>query len=94
MSFGISNESGSLWILHQSLVQCSMVCQSEHHFLLIQHTFYPSPVLFSWVHAKCTAKERLPLWASLNKENVSSTLPWVIGEDFDVILDVEEKRGG
>ncbi|XP_060200462.1 uncharacterized protein LOC132628715 [Lycium barbarum] len=46
------------------------------------------------VYAKCSEVERLQLWDSLYFLASNMTCPWLIGGDFNVILNEEEKIGG
>lgn len=49
--------------------------------------------LLSLVYAKCTRAERMELWEDLIRQS-HSTLPWLVGGDFDTILSLTKKRGG
>ncbi|XP_060190498.1 uncharacterized protein LOC132619683 [Lycium barbarum] len=46
------------------------------------------------IYAKCTKADRKELWASLEDLNKIIKGPWIIGGDFNVILQPEEKLGG
>ncbi|XP_060201759.1 uncharacterized protein LOC132630196 [Lycium barbarum] len=60
--------------------------------------------LFNWdvdmelvvtlVYAKCDRIERIELWDSLYNLASDMTIPWLVGGDFNVITDEEEKYGG
>lgn len=43
------------------------------------------------VYARCITLERLELWEELL---ALSEDPWIVGEDFNVLLNEEEKLGG
>ncbi|XP_027081100.2 uncharacterized protein [Coffea arabica] len=65
----------------------------QHISLHVQNPLLPSPIIMSFVHAKCSVEERRELWCSLL--NDKPTLhPWCIGGDFNVILAPHEKCGG
>ncbi|XP_027060814.2 uncharacterized protein [Coffea arabica] len=66
---------------------------SQHISLSIQHPLLPDPIIFSFVHAKCSLEERSDLWQNLLADKPSS-LPWCIGGDFNVIMAPHEKCGG
>ncbi|KAG5575878.1 hypothetical protein H5410_056012 [Solanum commersonii] len=51
-------------------------------------------VLITTVYARCDALERLELWKELELVAEDNTLPWLVGGDFNVILNDEEKQGG
>lgn len=46
------------------------------------------------VYARCSVLERLELWEELEYISAHHQKPWVIGGDFNVVLDEEEKQGG
>ncbi|XP_070008698.1 uncharacterized protein [Nicotiana sylvestris] len=46
------------------------------------------------VYAKCDAIERIELWDSLYAMAADMDVPWLVGGDFNVIWDDEEKFGG
>ncbi|KAG5586863.1 hypothetical protein H5410_047297 [Solanum commersonii] len=48
----------------------------------------------SVVYARCNAMERLELWEELESIVENVQFLWVIGGDFNVILNEEEKMGG
>ncbi|KAH0714422.1 hypothetical protein KY284_007327 [Solanum tuberosum] len=50
--------------------------------------------LISVVYARCNALERLELWEELDSIIDRDRWPWIIGGDFNVILNEEEKLGG
>ncbi|KAH0712012.1 hypothetical protein KY289_007971 [Solanum tuberosum] len=51
-------------------------------------------VLITTVYARCDSLERLELWEELELVAEDNTLSWLVGGDFNVILNDEEKRGG
>lgn len=53
-----------------------------------------SEVMISLVYAKWTQRERLQLLESMYNLKNTTNLPWVIGGDFNVIRNEEEKLGG
>ncbi|XP_075109128.1 uncharacterized protein LOC142180921 [Nicotiana tabacum] len=46
------------------------------------------------VYAKCDRTERIELWDTLYAMASDMTVPWLVGGDFNVIWDEEEKYGG
>ena len=63
----VVNPSKNLWVFFSSPFICSVVSSS------VQHITLSGPLLFSFVHAKCTMEERRKLWHHLlrDKSNVS-----------------------
>ncbi|KAH0642252.1 hypothetical protein KY289_033226 [Solanum tuberosum] len=46
------------------------------------------------VYARCTALERLELWDDLEHIAAQTNSPWLVGSDFNTIVDESEKLGG
>ncbi|KAG5595770.1 hypothetical protein H5410_037002 [Solanum commersonii] len=46
------------------------------------------------VYAKCDASMRMSLWEDLYQINMGLSIPWLIGGDFNVVFNEEEKIGG
>lgn len=46
----------------------------------------------TFVYGKCTIYERRDLWNGLSQLQLGSQ-PWMVGGDFNAILNVSEKRG-
>ncbi|KAH0720014.1 hypothetical protein KY284_005044 [Solanum tuberosum] len=46
------------------------------------------------VYARCSALERLELWEQLEEIAENSTIPWLVGGNFNTIIDEAEKLGG
>ncbi|KAK4710274.1 hypothetical protein R3W88_004787 [Solanum pinnatisectum] len=50
--------------------------------------------LLTVVYARCSSMERLELWDEMEDIAQQHQKPWMIGGDFNVILNEEEKQGG
>ncbi|KAH0693413.1 hypothetical protein KY285_020510 [Solanum tuberosum] len=50
--------------------------------------------LITSVYARCDALERLELWEGLEEILANLIMPWLVGGDFNVIRNAEEKEGG
>ena len=46
------------------------------------------------VYARDNVLERLELWEDLENAAEGNQLPWIVGGDFNVITNEEEKLGG
>ncbi|XP_060216592.1 uncharacterized protein LOC132644060 [Lycium barbarum] len=55
---------------------------------------FNQPIVTSVVYAKCDASDRLELWDSIYNLANTVTIPWIVGGDFNVVLNQEEKIGG
>lgn len=51
-------------------------------------------IVVTAVYARCDALERLELWEELEEIAGHNQHPWLVGGDFNVILDEGEKQGG
>lgn len=49
--------------------------------------------VISSIYARCTAVERLELWDELESTDALGW-PWLVGADFNIILNEDEKLGG
>ncbi|XP_071928030.1 uncharacterized protein [Coffea arabica] len=85
---------GDIWVFYSSPFVCSIVGNSDQHISIhVQSMLLSSPIIMSFVHAKCSVEERRELWCNLLSDKHFS-LPWCIGGDFNVILAPHEKSGG
>ncbi|KAG5585342.1 hypothetical protein H5410_045776 [Solanum commersonii] len=50
--------------------------------------------MVTMVYAKCTVVKRLCLWDDLYSIGHNLSLPWMVGRDFNVIMEEDEKIGG
>ncbi|KAK4719395.1 hypothetical protein R3W88_017733 [Solanum pinnatisectum] len=51
-------------------------------------------ILISVVYARCDTLDRLKLWENLESIIEENHMPWLVGGNFNVILNGEEKQGG
>jgi len=70
-------------IILDTMQQITIKFKIRNHFFLI-----------TAVYARCIALERLELWEELEDIVSREQCPWVVGGDFNVILNEEEKLGG
>ncbi|KAG8365865.1 hypothetical protein BUALT_Bualt17G0016300 [Buddleja alternifolia] len=52
-----------------------------------------TPFAITAVYAKCTISARRELWDGLRDVATYSTTPWIIGRDFNTVLNVHERKG-
>ena len=63
MDSALINSMRSIWVFFLSLVSCDFVGESDQHlFIKIYSLLLPSPMAFSFVHAKCTMAKCEGLW--------------------------------
>nr|XP_027062778.1 uncharacterized protein LOC113689154 [Coffea arabica] len=88
------NREGSIWIFNQNGFQCAPIGESPQHLSLkISPQALSAPVYLSFVHARCTEQDRVPLWSALLADKPRDD-PWLVVGDFNTIVSTEEKRGG
>ncbi|XP_009796364.2 uncharacterized protein [Nicotiana sylvestris] len=91
----ISNVSNKIWAFFSERFEVTVVMDMVQQLTLKvfdiedQQEFY-----LTMVYAKCDAIERTELWDSLYALGSDMNLPWIVGGDFNVIWDKEEKFGG
>ncbi|XP_049364489.1 uncharacterized protein LOC125829284 [Solanum verrucosum] len=62
--------------------------------LCLKHHHQSQKWLITLVYAKCNAEDRLMLWEDIYQLSTDMDSPWLIGGDFNVVLNAEEKIGG
>ncbi|KAG5612449.1 hypothetical protein H5410_023730 [Solanum commersonii] len=95
MKHAVANANGKIWAFIDEILD-SEVIRDEDQMLTIklQNQGLGIEVMVSLVYAKCMQQERLQLWESMYDLSCSSRIPWVVGGDFNVITNDEEKLGG
>ena len=58
----------------------------------MSHPHFSCPVVVSFVHAKCSTRERLPLWRDLLCDKAQGA--WCVVGDFNVVVHSRENKGG
>ena len=86
---------GFVWFFFQENFSGVVIGESSQHVSVrLSHDHLPeSQLIVSFMHARCTTIERKELWAGLLSDNLASAA-WLVGGDFNVISDADEKRGG
>ncbi|XP_060212131.1 uncharacterized protein LOC132639718 [Lycium barbarum] len=91
----ISNTNDKICVFVEATVQWEVLMDEDQQITLkIHHQDIEKDIIVSFVYAKCDEGERLALWDDMYQIASSMNLPWMIGEDFNVILSEEEKLGG
>ena len=94
MDHAIFSSTGDIWIFFKASISCRKVGESNQHLSLqIDSALFAVPIIFSFVHAKCTALQRVELWNSLLADKPTQSAWFLVG-DFNVIVSEEEKKGG
>ncbi|XP_016445653.1 uncharacterized protein LOC107770832 [Nicotiana tabacum] len=95
MDAAISNVNGKIWFFLDSVVQWDLLIDTEQQLTIrVYHQDIGKYIMMTFVYAKCSSLERLELWDSLYYLASDIELPWLVGGDFNVLLNEEEKIGG
>src|SRR5688572_29481127 len=95
LKHAVSNSNGKIWGFIDEIMEYEVVRDEDQMLTLRIHSLGMGiEVLISLVYAKCTQGERLQLWESMADIANTVNLPWIVGGDFNVISNEEEKLGG
>ncbi|XP_019226036.1 PREDICTED: uncharacterized protein LOC109207552 [Nicotiana attenuata] len=91
----IANVSNKIWAFIDEVYEVTVVYNLVQQLTLrLLHTESHFEFVLTLVYAKCDVIERIELWDSLYYLAQNMTVPWLVGGDFNVIWDEEEKFGG
>ncbi|XP_060202053.1 uncharacterized protein LOC132630501 [Lycium barbarum] len=90
-----ANCSGKIWFFVEENVDVEILYDTAQQvtlkLFLQKHNRY---LITTMVYAKCDEVERMPLWDSIYQLVGSYDMPWLVGGDFNVVMNKEEKIGG
>jgi len=87
------NCSAKIWIFWDEDWTWEVVRDNVQH-LSVRFEAGSVKFMVTAVYARCDALERLELWEELEGLAKQNQYPWLVGGDFNVILNEEEKQGG
>ncbi|XP_019257238.1 PREDICTED: uncharacterized protein LOC109235538 [Nicotiana attenuata] len=91
----VVNVSNKIWIFIDQKYDFDILFNMEQQITLkMVDTDDQKEFIITMVYAKCDAIERIELWDTLYSLASDMSLPWLVGGDFNVIWDEEEKFGG
>ncbi|XP_070008762.1 uncharacterized protein [Nicotiana sylvestris] len=91
----ISNVSNKIWAFIYEVFEVTVMYNMVQQLTLqLFHTESHVEFVLTLIYAKCDAIERIELWDSLYAMARDMDAPWLVGSDFNVIWDEEEKFGG
>ncbi|XP_060200560.1 uncharacterized protein LOC132628814 [Lycium barbarum] len=91
----ISNSHSKVWIFWNTNIVCSVISKTRQQVTL--QVDWQRSTYMSWitiVYARSRANKRKHLWQKLRDLNSIIDGPWVIGGDFNSIMEAEEKKWG
>ncbi|XP_070023012.1 uncharacterized protein [Nicotiana sylvestris] len=91
----VVNVSNKIWAFIDEIFEVTILYNMTQQLTLrLTHTETHVELILTLVYAKCDRIERIELWDSLYAMASDMTVPWLVGGDFNVIWDEEEKFGG
>ncbi|XP_070040911.1 uncharacterized protein [Nicotiana tomentosiformis] len=95
MEAAISNVNGKIWLFVDVVIQWDVIIDTEQQLTIkVYRQHLGKHIIMTFVYAKCSSLDKLELWDSLYYFSSDMELPWVVGGDFNVILNEEDKIGG
>ncbi|XP_049362608.1 uncharacterized protein LOC125827346 [Solanum verrucosum] len=85
--------ASKIWVFWEDDWKGEVFRESGQH-LTVKISKSNVEILNTVVYAICDALQRLELLEELEQFAEDNTLPWLVGGDFNVILNEEEKQGG
>ncbi|XP_059310998.1 uncharacterized protein LOC132062440 [Lycium ferocissimum] len=90
-----ANYNGKIWFVVNENVDVHVVSDTEQDItlkLFLQE--HNKHMITTLVYAKYDDHERLQLWDSIYHLSAIIDIPWMVGGDFNVVLNEEDKIGG
>ncbi|XP_060170567.1 uncharacterized protein LOC132601499 [Lycium barbarum] len=95
MQYANFNCNGKIWFFVNDNIDMDILETTEQQ-ITIKLYFHDmdKTMVVKVVNAKCDATDRLALWDSLYCMSNGMTSPWLLGGDFNVIMNEDERIGG
>ncbi|XP_019242252.1 PREDICTED: uncharacterized protein LOC109222340, partial [Nicotiana attenuata] len=91
----VVNVSSKIWDFIDEVFEVDIMYNMAQQLTLrLVHTETHVEMVLTLIYAKCDHIERIELWDSLYAMASDMSVPWLVGGDFNVIWDEEEKYGG
>lgn len=95
MEYANANVNGKIWIFDNNNIQVDVLDDSEQQLTTkLKFMDNNKELVIISVYAKCETTQRIDLWNDIYGICNSMSLPWLVGGDFNVIIDAEEKIEG
>ncbi|XP_047264042.1 uncharacterized protein LOC124896540 [Capsicum annuum] len=95
MPLVVHNLNGKIWFFANHGFDVTVVSSTEQHLsVLLKNVSLNTSFLVPSVFAKCNREQRLTLWEDILALSNELNTPWIVGGDFNVVLNGEEKIGG
>ncbi|XP_060201987.1 uncharacterized protein LOC132630433 [Lycium barbarum] len=91
----MNNVSGKIWAFIDEEYEVTVLMDTDQQLTLKLFNWNTDfDMIVTLVYAKCDKSERIELWDSMYNLASDMTLLWLVGGDFNVIVEEEEKYGG
>ncbi|XP_009759123.1 uncharacterized protein [Nicotiana sylvestris] len=95
LAHAVVNVSNKIWAFIDEIFEVTILYNMTQQLTLrLMHTETHVELILTLVYAKCDRIERIELWDTLYAMASDMTVPWLVGGDFNVIWDEEDKYGG
>ncbi|XP_060211890.1 uncharacterized protein LOC132639465 [Lycium barbarum] len=95
MTYAHYNCNGKIWFFVNDNVDVEILQDLEQQITIkLFFQEWNKSLMVTMVYAKCDHLERISLWDSLYSLADQMELPWLVGGDFNVIMNEDEKIGG
>ncbi|KAG5615618.1 hypothetical protein H5410_015442 [Solanum commersonii] len=89
------NCSGKIWLFWTDVWDREIISDTIQQITIkFTHNVTKQQALITAVYARCSDLERLELWEDIRWIADACSVPWVVGGDFNVVLNDSEKLGG
>nr|XP_016476430.1 PREDICTED: uncharacterized protein LOC107798019 [Nicotiana tabacum] len=91
----VVNVSHKIWAFIDDIFEVTILYNMTQQLTLrLMHSETHVELILTLVYAKCDRTERIELWDTLYGMASDMTVPWLVGGNFNVIWDEEDKYGG
>ncbi|XP_049359160.1 uncharacterized protein LOC125823817 [Solanum verrucosum] len=95
MANAMANLSSKIWVFWNDEWVGNVLSDSHQQLSIIfKNQVLQKEICVTAVYARCNALDRLELWDELENISINSDISWIVGGDFNVVLDASEKLGG
>ncbi|XP_059285583.1 uncharacterized protein LOC132039048 [Lycium ferocissimum] len=95
MKYAHHNCNGKIWFFVNDNIDVEVIQDTDQQITVKLSFQEDNKILMTtMVYAKCEALERICLWDNLYNLSDQIEVPWLVGGDFNVIMNEDEKIGG
>ncbi|XP_059315791.1 uncharacterized protein LOC132066504 [Lycium ferocissimum] len=95
MRYAHHNYNGKIWFFINDNIDVEVIQDTDQQITVKLSFQEDNKILMTtMIYAKCEALERINLWDNLYNLADQMEVPWLVGGDFNVIMNEDEKIGG